>query len=103
MLGITSTEITELAVTGIRLFFIGYLFMGINFIYITSFQAIGKIKLSNCITLYRGLILLITVPLVSAQIKGVNGVWLALTIAEAIVTFVLLYFFRFKILSTHTI
>lgn len=103
MFGITSTEITDLAVTGIRLFFIGYLFMGINFIYLTYFQAIGQIKPSIWITLFRGFILLIILLLILPQLIGVNGVWLALPIAEAIVTFVLLYFVRFKILSTHPI
>ena len=101
MFGITSTEITDLAVTGIRLFFIGYLFMGINFIYLTYFQAIGQIKPSFWITLFRGFILLIILLLILPQLIGVNGVWLALPIAEAIVTFVLLYFVRFKILSSH--
>lgn len=101
MFGITSTEITDLAVTGIRLFFIGYLFMGINFIYLTYFQAIGQIKPSIWITLFRGFILLIILLLILPQLIGVNGVWLALPIAEAIVTFVLLYFVRFKILSSH--
>lgn len=103
MFGIKSTEITDLAVTGIRLFFIGYLFMGINFIYLTYFQAIGQIKPSIWITLFRGFILLIILLLILPQLIGVNGVWLALPIAEAIVTFVLLFFVRFKILSTHPI
>lgn len=100
MFGVTSDAITELAVTGIRLFFIGYIFMGINFIYLTYFQAIGYVKQSLWITLFRGFILLIIMLLVLPKLIGVNGVWLALPISEAIVTFVLLYFVRRRIVGS---
>ncbi len=101
MFGITSDEITELAVTGIRLFFTGYIFMGINFVYLTYFQAIGQVKPSIWITLFRGFILLIIMLLILPKLIGVNGVWLALPISEAIVTIVLLYFVRGRIVGSN--
>lgn len=100
MFGVTSDAITELAVTGIRLFFIGYIFMGINFIYLTYFQSIGHVKPSIWITIFRGFILLIIMLLVLPKLIGVNGVWLALPISEAIVTFVLIYFVRGRIVGS---
>ncbi len=99
MFGVTSEAITELAVTGIRLFFIGYLFMGINFIYLTYFQAIGYVKPSLWITLFRGFILLIIMLLVLPRLFGINGVWLALPVAEAVMAFVLIFFARQHVLG----
>src|SRR5690625_2049415 len=50
--GITSAEIAELATKGLKLFFIGYLFMGINFVYMTFYQSIGLIKPSILIPFF---------------------------------------------------
>src|SRR5699024_9484266 len=101
MVGIMSTVIANLAETVIRLFIIGYLFMAIYFIYLTYFHIIVQIKLLFSIMLFIVLILLIIILLILHQLIGVNGVWLAIPIVESIVTFVLLYFVRFKILSSH--
>ena len=99
MFGVTLTEITELAVTGIRLFFIGYIFMGINFIYLTYFQSIGHVRPSLMITFFRGFILLIIMLLVLPKIVGINGIWLALPVSEALVAFFLLYYVRLDIVG----
>src|SRR5690625_6938712 len=40
--GVDSSAISVLASSGLKLFFIGYLFMGINFVYMTYYQSIGK-------------------------------------------------------------
>ncbi len=99
MFGVTSNEITELAVTGIRLFFTGYIFMGINFIYLTYFQSIGHVRPSLMITLFRGFILLIIMLLVLPKVIGINGVWLALPVSEALVALFLLYYVRLDIVG----
>src|SRR5690625_161911 len=92
--GITSTEISELAATGLKLFFIGYLFMGINFVYMTFYQSIGLIKPSILITLFRGIIVLILMLIILPPIFGIAGIWLALPVAEAIVAIFLLIYAR---------
>lgn len=99
MFGIVSNEITELAVTGIRLFFIGYIFMGINFIYLTYFQSIGKVRPSLFITLFRGFILLLLMLFILPKFLGTNGVWLALPVSEALVTLFLICFVRIDIIG----
>ena len=88
--GITSGEIATLATNGLKLFFLGYLFMGINFIYMTYYQSIGYVKPSIGITIFRGFILLIIMLLVLPFWLGITGIWLALPVAEAIVAIVLL-------------
>ncbi|MFC0302539.1 MATE family efflux transporter [Virgibacillus soli] len=92
--GVDSTEITALATKGIKLFFLGYLFMGINFIYMTYFQSIGYVRPSIGITVFRGYILLIGMLLILPYYFGITGIWLALPIAEAIVAVVLIIFGR---------
>ncbi|MGM8365690.1 MATE family efflux transporter [Virgibacillus sp. W0181] len=92
--GITSSHIASLATNGLKLFFLGYIFMGINFIYMTYYQSIGQIKPSIGITVFRGFILLAIMLLVLPIIFGINGIWLALPVAEGIVAIVLLAFAR---------
>lgn len=92
--GIESGEIAHLATDGLKLFFIGYLFMGINFVYMTYYQSIGQIKPSIGITVFRGVILLVLMLLVLPYLFGITGIWLALPVAEAIVAIFLLVFAR---------
>ncbi|MGX4669987.1 MATE family efflux transporter [Cerasibacillus sp. JNUCC 74] len=89
--GVETEEIQELAVKGIKLFFLGYLFMGINFIYMTYYQSIGYVRPSVGITLFRGFILLIAMLLFLPMLFGTAGVWLALPVTEALVALVLLF------------
>src|SRR5699024_2767330 len=42
-----SPEIVAMSVTGIRLFFIAYLFMGINFVMMSYFQSIIQIRMAT--------------------------------------------------------
>lgn len=98
--GVSSDEITVLATNGIKLFFIGYLFMGINFIYMTYFQSIGYVKPSTNITIFRGFILLGIMLYLLPMWLGVAGIWLALPVAEGIVAIVLIIFARKGIMNS---
>lgn len=98
--GISSDEITTLATSGIKLFFIGYLFMGINFIYMTYFQSIGYVKPSTNITIFRGFILLALMLFILPMWIGVSGIWLALPVAEGIVAIVIVGFARKGIMDS---
>lgn len=53
LFGVTDSAIIELAVEGIRLFFISYLFIGISFVYMTYFQSVGKVWSATVIILCR--------------------------------------------------
>src|SRR5699024_5421990 len=92
--GIESTTITGMATSGLKLFFLGYLFMGINFVYMTYYQSIGYIRPSIGITVFRGVILLILMLVVLPFMFGITGIWLALPAAEAVVAIFLLLFAR---------
>lgn len=92
--GVESKEIFEMATSGLKLFFLGYLFMGINFIYMTYYQSIGRVKPSIIITVARGFIILIVMLLILPYFFGINGIWLALPVTEAIVAVILVLFVR---------
>lgn len=92
--GIESQEIFKMTTVGLKLFFLGYLFMGVNFVYMTYYQSIGRIKPSIIITLARGFILLIITLLILPYFFGINGIWLSLPVTEALVAIFLLLFVR---------
>lgn len=92
--GVASEEIANKATTGLKLFFLGYLFMGVNFIYMTYYQSVGQVRPSLLITLFRGFILLIAMLVILPYFFGITGIWLALPVTEAIVAIVLLMYAR---------
>lgn len=80
-----SYNIRNLAVTGIRIFFISYLFMGINFVYMTYYQSTANIRLALWITVARQIIVMLVLLLILPQIFGVIGVWLVAPLSEILV------------------
>ncbi|GAA0606240.1 multidrug efflux MATE transporter FepA [Virgibacillus siamensis] len=98
--GVATDEITALAANGIRLFFIGYLFMGINFIYMTYYQSIGYVRPSLGITIFRGFIMLIAMLLILPYFFGITGIWLALPAAEGSVAITLMLFARRNVMRS---
>ncbi|MGG3871532.1 MATE family efflux transporter [Brevibacillus laterosporus] len=81
---IQSEELIQITVNGMNLFFINYLFLGYNLVYGEYFQAIQKIRKSLWIILTRGVLLVIPLVFILPKWFGVNGIWLAIPIAEAL-------------------
>lgn len=94
LFGVTSEDISALATLGIKLFFLSYLFMGFNSIYMTYFQAIGYVKPSLWITVFRGFIVLILMLIILPSVFGTTGVWLSLPVTEAVVATTLIVLAR---------
>src|SRR5699024_8097209 len=92
--GVESKEIAALATKGMKLFFLGYLFMGINVVYMTYYQSIGNVKPSSYITIFRGVFLLILMLFLLPMIIGEVGIWRALPAAEAFVAIFILVIAR---------
>ncbi|WP_058308528.1 MATE family efflux transporter [Gracilibacillus massiliensis] len=92
--GLESDNIRDLAIEGIQLFFIAYLFLGFNFVYMTYFQSIGKIRPSIIIILLRSFIFMLLLLWLLPKFFGIIGVWLALPLAEMLVALLLVFFTR---------
>nr|MDH3164243.1 hypothetical protein [Bacillus licheniformis] len=95
LFGIESTEIQRLAIDGIRLFFIGYTFLGYNFVYMSYFQSIGRAGSSVVIIILRSFVSLFILLWILPKFIGVTGVWLSLPLSEFFVA-VLLFFIARK-------
>src|SRR5699024_10873385 len=76
LFGVTSANITQLTVLGIRLFFISYLFMGINFIYTVYYQSIGNARPALWITIFRSFIIFFATLYVLPLLFGHVALWL---------------------------
>ncbi len=78
-------DIMALAVTGVRLFFIAYLFMGVNFVMMTYYQSIGHVGMATWITAAREIVVMLAFLLILPPLFGINGVWLAIPLSEIVV------------------
>jgi len=90
LFGITDEKIVSFTLTGISYFFIGYIFLAYNLIYVEYFQSIKKIRLSIIIVLIRSVILFLPLLWLLPTLFGADFIWLAFPIAEALTAGLLL-------------
>jgi putative MATE family efflux protein len=100
LFGLESEDVRKLAIQGIRLFFIGYVFLGFNMVYMTYFQSIGRIRTSTTIIILRSFVFLLILLWLLPKVFGIAGVWLALPLAEIIVAFLLVVFSRKQVMMS---
>lgn len=96
-------EVIDIALPGIRLFFIAYLFMGINFVMMSYFQSIAQIRMATWITASREIIFMMIFILILPLLFGVYGVWLSIPLAELVVMLTIMIYVRRKTKLFHTI
>lgn len=92
-----SGEIMEVAVRGIRLYFLSFIFMGVNIAMTSYIQSKEQARASLTISLTRGLFLVIFGLMILPRFFGMDGVWLTLPLVE-LITFIfsMLYFKKFR-------
>ncbi len=88
------TDIYNLASNGLRIFSIAFLFIGINIFASGLFTAYSNGKISALISVIRTLVLISSLLIVLPNFLGVNGVWIAVPIAEFLTIFVSAIFFN---------
>ncbi|WP_242961482.1 MATE family efflux transporter [Peptostreptococcus faecalis] len=74
-----------IATNGLRLYFIGILFAGINIVMSMFCTSIEKIIPAHVITLLRGIIVIVPSAIILSKLLGLNGVWIAFPTTEIIV------------------
>lgn len=84
-------ELASLAVNGLRIYFLGAIFEGLNIVAIMHLTAILKPKAAQLITILRGAVLIIPMALVMSLL-GVNGVWMSFPVTEITVMLLSVYF-----------
>lgn len=93
------TPVYTLAVSGMRLYGLGFLFSGFNIFTAIRFMAYGKGYLSGIITFLRSLVLLIFFLWLLPNFWGINGIWLAVPFAESGTILVAIFLSRMKTLK----
>lgn len=83
-----SQELIQLATRGIHIYFIGFLFMGLNIACTSFFASMAHARQSFLISMLRGFILIVPLVLVLPRLWQMDGVWWTVPIAE-IVTFLI--------------
>ncbi len=79
-----ATEVSNIAVPGLRIFTIGFLFSGLNIFCSSMFTAFANGKVSAFISFLRTFLFIGGAILILPQILDITGVWLAVPIAEAL-------------------
>lgn len=75
---------------GLRLYFLGFLFAGINILLVAYFSAVAKPAPAIAGSLLRGAIAIVLCAVTLAHFLGINGVWLSFLASEMITFFVIL-------------
>lgn len=79
-------EISQIAKTGIRIYFIGFFFAGINIIMAMYLSATEHAKNAFIISIARGCIIIVPLVLLLSRIWNMAGIWFAFVLTECIVT-----------------
>ena len=84
--------VAEYAKTGIRIYFTGILFSGINITGSSCFSAVENVKAAFAVSVLRGFVLIIFFAFVLSSLFGMNGIWSAYAAAELTASLVMLFF-----------
>lgn len=90
------SAILSMSASAIRIYFVGFMMLGINMVFICYFQAILKNGYSMIICLMRGLILVVAFAYIFPLFMDVTGIWLAVPVAETITMLFGIYLIYFK-------
>ncbi|OON94709.1 MAG: hypothetical protein ATN31_02645 [Candidatus Epulonipiscioides saccharophilum] len=84
----------EMTKNGLLLFLPAYLFMGFNIFFSAMFTSLSNGKVSAIISVLRSLVFIVIALLILPQIFKLNGVWLAVPVAEFLAIIVSIYFYK---------
>ena len=91
-----NTELLHYAHSGLRLYFLGFLFAGINILLVAYFSAVAQPKPAIAGSLLRGAVAIIPCAVILARLFGLNGVWLSFLASEMITFFAILLLARLE-------
>lgn len=80
-----SEQLQSIAVTGLKIYFTGMLFAGINIVTSMFFTSAERALPAHIITLMRGLFVIIPAAFLLSSLLELTGVWLSFTATETIV------------------
>lgn len=81
-----SKEITQITKSGLRIYFIGFFFAGINIIMAMYLNVTEKVREAFLVSIMRGCIIIVPLVLILSSLLKMTGVWLSFVITEGFVT-----------------
>ena len=79
-----SAQMAQYAHTGMRMYFVGYFFAGFNIVAAGYLGAVNRPAEASITSLCRGMAAIVVCSLVLSALFGMNGVWAAFPVSEAI-------------------
>lgn len=80
----SSALMAEFAHSGMRIYFVGYFFAGCNIVAAGYLGAVNRPAEASITSLCRGMVAIVVCSLVLSALFGMNGVWAAFPVSEAI-------------------
>lgn len=99
LFAIEAPAIVDYTKMGIAYFFAGYLFLGINMVFVEFYQSIGKIRLATWITLSRSIFIFIPLLKIMPNFFGANAIWLVFPLAEGATALLIYAGLKFKLIK----
>ena len=78
--------LAQIAVRGLRLYFTGFLFAGINVVTAAFFSAVSQPGRSFAVSVLRGFAVILPMAFALSAVLGLDGMWLSMPAAEGVVT-----------------
>lgn len=75
---------------GMRLYFLGYLFAGVNIMLVGYFSAVGRAGLAFGASMLRGVLAIGACAVLLSRVWGMNGIWLSFGASELLTFFLIL-------------
>ena len=91
-----NAELLRYAHNGLRLYFLGFLFAGVNILLVAYFSAVAHPKPAITGSLLRGAVAIVLCAVTLAYLFGLNGVWLSFLASEMITFFAILLLARLE-------
>jgi len=97
------TTLAQLATNGLRIYFIGLIFAGMNVITAAFFSATDSPKTAISVAVLRSCVLIIPMLIVFSRLFGMGGVWASFVVTELVVLVLCvgLVGFRFMVAKRH--
>lgn len=92
-------QINIIAETGLKIYFAGFFFVGINIVTAIFLSATENARAAFFITIARGLVIIVPSVIILSKIFNMTGVWLAFVLTELIVTILAVYLTRKEVIS----
>lgn len=89
-------EIDKIAKSGLRIYFIGFFFVGINIIMAMYLSGTERTRNAFIISVSRGCVIIVPLVILLSRMWNITGVWFAFVLTECIVTVVSLYMVKLK-------